>query len=197
MNQPLAPAVGNALEVDAAMRVLSGQDSGRLAEMTAVLGGLSLAGAGLAADAVEGAEKIIEALSSGRAVEHFGKMIAAMGGPLRFVEEWQRFLPEATVIRELTARETGYVSAMNGEAIGLAVIGLGGGRQVESDRIESSVGLSDVVPLGTWVDKGAPLLRIHAARVDHAQAAETILRQAIVLAEDAPGIAPLIYEQVG
>ena len=197
MSQPLAPALGNALEVAEAMRVLTGQLQGNMARLCAALGGLALLGAGLAPDVEAGADAILQALRSGAAAERFGKMTAAMGGPVRFVEQWQRFLPEATVIRELPARKDGFVAAMDGEALGLAVIGLGGGRQVETDQVDPSVGLSDVLPLGTRVTKGDPLLRIHAARVDHAQAAETAITRAITLA-DAPGdTPPLIYEQVG
>ena len=197
MNQPLAPAIGNALEVAASMRVLTGEKTGNLADLTAVLGGLALVTAGLADTVEAGAEQIINAIRSGRAAEKFGQMIAAMGGPLRFVEEWQRFLPEATVIREVKADRAGYVAQVDGEALGLAVIHLKGGRQVETDTIDPSVGFSDVVPLGTWVDVGDPLLRVHASRVDLAQKAEMAVRQAITLSEETPDLPPLVYEQVG
>ncbi len=197
MNQPLAPAVGNALEVDAAMQVLTGKVTGRLGDLSAALGGLALVNAGLADDVAAGAARVIEAITSGRAAEQFGRMIAALGGPVKFTDRWARFLPEATVIREVTAPHAGFVSEMDGEAMGLAVIGLGGGRQVETDRVDPAVGLSDVVPLGTWVEAGAPLMRVHAARVDHAQAADAALRRAVKLADLPLEDRPLIYEQVG
>ena len=142
-------------------------------------------------------EPAAAAIANGAAAERFGRMVAAMGGPLRFVEDWQRFLPEATVIREMTAETDGYVGAMQGEAMGLAVVAMGGGRQTEADRVDPSVGLSDVLPLGTRVRKGQPLLRIHAARVDHAQRAETALRAAIRITSEAPDLPPLLRERVG
>lgn len=197
MNQPLAPALGNGLEVACAMRVLTGQAAGPLAELSAVLGGLALAGAGLAQDEGEGAGVIRAALADGRAAERFGRMVGAMGGPLGFVERWAWFLPEATVIREFKAERAGYIVAMDGEAMGLAVIELGGGRQVESDVIEPSVGLSDIVALGTEVEAGQPLLRIHAARAEHADRAEAILRRAISIGDAAPEVPPLVHERVG
>ncbi|MEQ8895852.1 MAG: thymidine phosphorylase [Roseovarius sp.] len=197
MNQPLAPALGNGLEVACAMRVLTGQEAGPLAELSAVLGGLALAGAGLAKDEGEGAGMIRAVLADGRAVERFGRMVGAMGGPVGFVERWAWFLPEATVIREFTAEETGYIAALDGEAMGLAVIALGGGRQVESDGIEPSVGLSDILPLGAEVEAGQPVLRIHAARAEHADRAEAILRKAITIGDAAPELPSLVHERVG
>jgi len=196
MDQPLAPAAGNALEVAEAMQVLTGLVHGPLAELSAVLGGLILAQAGLARDAEEGAGMVLGSIADGRAAERFGRMVAAQGGPVRFVEDWQKLLPEATVIREVTAPQAGYVCAIDGIALGLAVVGLGGGRQVETDRIDPAVGISDVVRLGDRVEAGQPLLRLHAARIDQADRAEAALRAAIHIADRAPDVAPLILEQV-
>lgn len=197
MNQPLAPALGNGLEVACAMRVLTGQEEGPLGRLTAVLGGMALAGAGLVEDAAAGEAKIRAVLADGRAAERFGKMVGAMGGPLGFVERWAWFLPEATVIREFKADQAGYIAAMDGETMGLAVIELGGGRQVESDVIEPSVGLSDILPLGAEVAEGQPVLRIHAARAEHADRAEAMLRRAITIGASAPEVPPLVHERVG
>jgi thymidine phosphorylase len=197
MNQPLAPEAGNALEVAASMRVLTGQVTGPLHDLTAVLGGLALAEAGLAADLEAGAAAIADAIADGRAAETFGRMVAAQGGPVRFVEDWARFLPEANVIREISAERAGFVSAMDVHALGLIVVGLGGGRQVEGDRVNPSVGLSDIAPLGTWVEKGQPLARVHAVREAQATEAVASLRRAVTLAENAPVVPDLIRERIG
>jgi len=197
MSQPLAPAAGNALEVAEAMRVLCAAGDGRLAELTVVLGGMALGDAGLAASREEGEEALRKVLGDGRAAECFGRMIAAMGGPTGFVETWEQVLPAAPVIRDLLAPRAGYVRAMNGEAMGLAVIGLGGGRQVETDAVDPAVGLDRVVPLGSRVEAGAPLLRIHAARQDQADRAAAALLQAIEIGEAAPDLPPLVHERLG
>lgn len=196
MNQPLAPALGNALEVAACMEVLAGQKGGPLADLSIALGGVLLANAGLAPDVDAGAAKMVEVLQNGRAAEQFGRMVSAMGGPVQFVENWQRFLPEATVIREVPAPESGFVTSMNGEALGLAVVALGGGRQVESDVVDPSVGFSEVVALGARVAKGQPLLRIHAAREEHARAAAQAALSAITIAATAPDLPPLVHERI-
>lgn len=197
MSQPLAPAAGNALEVAEAMRVLGGAVDGRLAELTVVLGGIALGDAGLAESRKAGQAALRRVLSDGRAAECFGRMIAAMGGPAGFVEGWERMLPEAPVIRDLPAPRAGFVRAMDGEAMGLAVIGLGGGRQVETDAVDPAVGLDRVVPLGAWVEAGAPLLRIHAATPDQAARAAAALSDAIEIGEAAPDPSPLVHDRLG
>ena len=196
MSQPLVPSLGNALEVAEVMRVLTGTAQGPMVEICAALGGDLLALAGVAKDADDGARRIRAAIADGRAADHFGGMIAAQGGPLRFVEDWARFLPEATVIREVTARDSGYITAIDGEALGLAVVALGGGRQVESDLVDPAVGLSSVLPLGARVEKGQPILRIHAAREEAARRAEETVRAAITVSDAEPVLPPLIHDRI-
>ncbi|WP_299550532.1 thymidine phosphorylase [uncultured Tateyamaria sp.] len=197
MSQPLAPALGNALEVAEAMRTLTGPAQGPLVEISAALGGVLLTNGGLVDDVQAGADAIVAAISDGRAAERFGTMIAAMGGPLQFVENWSRFLPEATVIREINARAPGHVCAIDGEALGLAVVDLGGGRKAEGDVINPAVGLSDVARLGSKLSKGQPLCVIHAARPADADRAEAAVRRAITIGRQARDVPDLIAERIG
>ncbi len=194
MDQPLAPALGNALEVAEVMATLAGQP-GRLADLTAALGGELLALSGLAQNLEAGTAKIHAVVASGQAAEAFGRMVYAMGGPVEFVDNWARFLPEAPVIREVPAPVAGRVSAIEGETLGLAVVGLGGGRQVESDVVNPAVGLSDVVSLGDTVAKGQPLARVHAARETQADAAVAAVQAAITLTGPVAE-APLVLERI-
>ena len=197
MSQPLAANIGNALEVVSSMEVLCDGAKGPLRDLSVALGGILLESSGLAGDAEAGAAQMERALASGAAAERFGQMVAMMGGPLRFAEDWRRFLPEAPVIREVVAPEAGYIAAMEGEALGLAVVALGGGRQVESDKVDPAVGLSDMVRIGGWVEKGAPICRVHAAQENAAEAAEAAVLRAIVIAAEAPEKPELILERVG
>jgi thymidine phosphorylase len=197
MNQPLAPSLGNALEVSEVMAVLTAGDTDApLSQISAALGGVLLAGAGLAADADAGAAQIVQAIRSGHAAERFGKMIAAMGGPVHFVENHARFLPEATVIREVGAGKSGTLRAIDGEALGRVVVALGGGRAVESDVVDPAVGLSGVLRLGDKVTKGQPLAVIHAARPDQADRAEAAVRAAFTLGAQAVKTPALIHARV-
>lgn len=197
MSQPVARSLGNALEVVEVMRVLTAKASGPLVELSAALGGVLLADAGLADDVQAGADAIQSAILDGRAAEHFGRMVSALGGPVHFVENWSRFLPEANVIREVAAPIDGHVIDIDGEALGLAVVALGGGRQVESDAIDPSVGLTHVARLGQVVRKGQPLCVVHAARPDAAEKALRAVRAAITVSpEPASRLPALIHDRV-
>lgn len=197
MNQPLAPALGNALEVIEIMEVLCNGKGGPLADLSVSLGSALLTNAGLVDDAEEGIVKMTSVIADGRAAEVFGRMVSAMGGPVGFTDSWRRFLPEAPVIREVTAPADGYVTGIDGESLGLSVVGLGGGRQVEGARIDPAVGVSDVVRIGCKVRKGQPLLRIHAAREAAAIRAEQGILAAIHIGQTVPKPLPLIYERIG
>lgn len=196
MNAPLAPALGNALEVAEVMKILSGAVRGPLYELSLALGAQLLFSAGQASSEDGAREALSNAIASGRAAERFGKMIAAMGGPLGFVDTPERYLPEAPVIREVPAQSDGYISAIDGEALGLAVVALGGGRQVESDLVDPAVGLSEVAVLGAKVAKGQPLARIHAAREGQADRAAKTIQAAIMISQTAPARQVLVREVI-
>ncbi|ATG39226.1 thymidine phosphorylase [Phaeobacter piscinae] len=198
MNQPLAPALGNALEVAEVMRVLTGVSgqSCALAGLTAAQGGVLLAHGGLAADAEVGAAMIRKAIASGAVAERFARMVAAMGGPGDFAETWQSILPTAPVQRGIKVEQAGYVSAIDGEALGLAVVQLGGGRMIESDVVDPAVGLSELAPLGRKLSAGDQLGIVHAADEAAADVAEARLRAAYQLSEAAPEVPPLIYKRI-
>ncbi len=197
MNQPLAPALGNALEVAEVMKVLTGVTEGPLVQISAALGGVVLADANLVEDVQQGADKVVDAIRGGQCAERFGRMLAAVGGPLAFVENWERFLPEPNVILEVSASEEGFVTAIDGEALGLAVVALGGGRQVESDVIDPSVGLSGLVRLGDKVARGQALAVVHAGREDAARRAEAAVRNAITIGSQPVRVPEFIHERVG
>ncbi len=196
MNQPIASALGNGLEVAEVMRALTEGKPCPLTEITAALGAVLLVLAGLAQDEEAGVAQMTEVLLNGAAAARFGRMVAAQGGPADFASHWARYLPVAPVIREVLAPRSGYVAAMNGEELGLAVVRLGGGRMVEGDVVDPAVGLSDLVRLGQWVAQGETLARVHAARETAAVEAEATLLQALTLTADAPEVPALIYERI-
>lgn len=196
MGQPLAPAAGNALEVAAVMEAFENPAAHpALAEVTVALGGEALALAGLADTADAGRVAIRRALTDGRAAERWGAMVAAQGGPADFLSRWRDHLPVAPLTRAFPAPEGGVVAAIDGRALGHAVIALGGGRRVEGDRIDPAVGLSGIVRIGDRLAAGDPLCLIHAADDAGLAAAEAELVGAIALADSATPL-PLIHERI-
>lgn len=197
MSQPLATAAGNALEVIEVMETLTGTSvNTALWDLTVALGGEALALAGLAADPKDGEGRIAEALHSGQAAEIFGQMVAAQGGPSDFVDRWPDRLPSAPVMREVPAPADGYVAAIDGEALGHAVVHLGGGRLREGDKVNPSVGLSDLAGIGEETGAGVPLAMVHAATEEAARAAVRAVQAAYRIAADLPEEPALIQKRI-
>ena len=197
MSQPLATAAGNALEVIEVMETLTGTSiNTALWDLTAALGGEALALAGLAADAADGAGRIVQALQSGAAAEVFGRMVAAQGGPADFVERWPDRLPSAFVVMEVPALEDGFVAAIDGEALGHAVVRLGGGRLREGDKLNLSVGLSDLAGLGEEAGAGVPIAMVHAGSDAAAREAVKAVQAAYRIAPIAPDEPPLVLKRI-
>ncbi len=195
MNEPLAPALGNAVEVAICMEVLAGDRAAapRLYDLTVGLCAQLLMMQG--EETTAAVEKVKTAVSSGTAMERFAQMIAALGGPPDMAHDWHTHLPKAPVVGEVTAPATGHIAAIDGEALGLAVVGLGGGRRVETDRVNPAVGLTEVVQLGAAVTRGDPLCILHAADEDTAVEAAMAVQAAITIGDPVtPG--PLVIEGI-
>ncbi len=198
MNQPLATAAGNAVEMIAVMEALTGAGVGSaLHRVTVALGGEVLALGGLAADAADGEGRVARALASGAAAEVFGRMVAQLGGPTDFVERWRDRLPAARAMVDVHPTEAGFVSAINARALGEVVVHLGGGRLVQSDRVDPVVGLSEIARIGERVDDSRPLARIHAADSAQAEAVAAEVRAAFTLTDAPVQAPPLIHERIG
>lgn len=196
MNEPLASAAGNAVEMQNAVDFLTGAHvDNRLWDVTIALGAelLSLAGV---AEGEAATDKMVTALQSGAATEKFGQMVAALGGPSDFVEKTHVYLQKSPVVREVFAKSEGFVRKIDTRSVGLAVVELGGGRRVASDTIDHSVGYSDIAGLGRRVDNGEPLAVVHAKTEEDADRAADALQRAITIGDTVPEDAPLILERI-
>ncbi len=197
MNEPLASAAGNAVEVRNAIDFLTGRAvDPRLHAVTVALGGELLVMAGLAENAKAGEARIAEALSSGRAAERFARMVVALGGPADLIEAADRHLAEAPVIREVFPEHAGTVRAIDTRAVGVAVVELGGGRIDPGDPVDPRVGYTALAGIGVKVGADRPLGLVHAADEASADRAAGRLRAACNLGEAAaPG--PVVLDRIG
>ena len=186
MDQPLARAAGNALELRAVIAVLTGGQGAALRDLSLALGAACLRLGGLA----DGAE---QALTSGAAAERFARMVAAQGGPTDLLEHPDRHLSPAPVIRAVPGH--GRVAAIDTEALGHAVVALGGGRLHAGDRIDPRVGLAEMLRIGDEAGPDRPLALVHAASQSAAEAAIATIQSAYLMG-DGPAPGPLIRSEV-
>jgi thymidine phosphorylase len=195
MNQVLGRSAGNALEVQESIHFLTGADQEpRLRSLTLALAAQMLHGAGLATSLADGAALATTALDSGRAAEHFARMVAGLGGPADVLAA--PGLPAAPVQLDVPAPRTGVLAAMDTRALGLAVVALGGGRRLAGDAVDPRVGFNQVRPLGSAVQAGEALLRVHAASPADAQRACAAVCAAITLADTAAAPGPVVIDSL-
>ena len=193
MNEPLASAAGNGLEMRNAVEFLTGRHRDhRLLEVTIALAAGALELIGFTGNARHAAHS---ALSTGKATEHFSRMVALLGGPSDFVERMDSHLAPAPIVRDVFAPEAGTVTSIDTRGVGMAVVALGGGRRMPTDAIDHTVGFDRLAGLGARVDANMPLARIHARDESSAADAQARLQAAYGLGETAPKH-PLIAERI-
>jgi len=193
MNQVLGTTAGNALEIDEAVRYLRNERRDvRLDDVVLALCAEMLVVSGIEADRTAARQRCDETITSGRAAEIFGSMVAALGGPADFVDNRDAYLAKAPVVRPVHAQ--GYLTSVNTRSVGYAIIELGGGRHRVGETLDLSVGFSDVAPIGTLLDTETPLAVVHAASDADADQAEQLLLSACVLGEEPPAAAQVVTE---
>jgi thymidine phosphorylase len=160
------------------------------------LAGEMLALGDLAPSVAAGRARAEAALGDGRAAEKFARMVAALGGPNDLLEHPGRYLARAPVIKPCTAARPGHVVGMNAREVGIAVVGLGGGRSHADDAIDPSVGFTEFIEVGTRVRTGSPLCLVHAATEADADEAIARLRKAIRIGEPAPPPRPVVIDRI-
>ncbi len=197
MNQCLASSAGNAIEVREAVHFLAGGPrNSRLEKVVFALASELLQSGGLAASQAEADGALRSALDSGRAAEHFGRMVEALGGPPDLLERAEALLPLAPVTMPVPARRPGVVSAIDTRELGMTVVRLGGGRRDPAQGIDHRVGLGDIAALGTAVETGNPLAIVHGASEGETSRAAAELQAAFTIGESAPEPHPVIHERV-
>jgi thymidine phosphorylase len=193
MDEPLAKCAGNALEVLHAVRFLKNElaDS-RVHEVTVRLGMELLVATKLAASSDEARKRLESALTSGKAVEIFGTMVAALGGPKDFMVAPEKYLRAAPIIKPVYADLDGTVTSIATRDLGLAVIELGGGRRRAEDKIDHAVGLDNLLGKNFHADINTPLATVHAADEASFARASAIVKAAYRIGGPAIELPPIL-----
>ncbi|MBR4111179.1 MAG: pyrimidine-nucleoside phosphorylase [Clostridia bacterium] len=161
MNQPLGRFCGNALEVKEAIDVLSGKGEPDVVEVCCVLGAYMLKMAGKGDNIVTNMRLIQNQIDNGEGLNKFKELIQRQWGDSRVIDE-PEMITTAKYKIPVEAKASGYVSAIEAKNIGQAVVNIGGGRFKKEDEIDYAVGIEVLKKIGDTVEKGEPILYIHA-----------------------------------
>ncbi len=201
MNEVLGTTAGNAVEVREAIACLAGEGGPdarepRLHEVTMALSAELLVTGGLFASVADARAACERALGSGEAAERFARMVAALGGPADLLEHPDAYLPLPEVTLAVHPARAGFVAAEDARAIGLAIVGMGGGRERADQPIDHAVGFTRVAPIGASVGPECPLSLVHARSAAQAEAAAAQVRAAITVADEPPAPGPVVLERI-
>lgn len=163
MSQPLGFAIGNALEVKEAIETLQGKGPKDLTDLVLTLGSQMVILANKAKTTEEAKAMLLEAINSGKALAKFKDFLINQGGDASIVDDLSK-LPQAKYKIELPAKQSGYISKMVADEIGVASMILGAGRATKEDVIDLAVGLVLHKKVGDKIEEGESILTIYSNR---------------------------------
>lgn len=191
MSQPLGEAIGNSLEVVEAIETLQGEGPADLLEMCYVLGSQMVVLAKKADTLVAARQMLEESLTSGKALAKFKEMIQNQGGDVTVVDHPERLLSAAYQI-PVFAKQTGVVTKLVANELGIAAMMLGAGRKTKDEAIDHAVGLKLHKKIGEEVAVGETLLTIYSNTTEVAEVVALI--EANIEIGDTSKEPPLIHE---
>ncbi len=196
MNQPLGLAVGNALEVQEAVELLSNEiaEGDPLYEVCMLLGSQMLQMAEIAADDAQARAMLKAHIEDGSGLKHLQRMFELLGGDASYVNvEGMRKLVAVKRLEDLTADSDGYVTSMDAEKIGTAAQMLGAGRATKEDKVDPAVGLKMHVRVGYPIRKGDILCTLYINKEDGVEDAKRLLKEAIHITDGPVETEPMVY----
>ena len=195
MDMPLGRKIGNALEVQEAVEVLSGKGDHRLRSLCLELSA-NMVYLGRQAETMEGARaKAVEAVRSGGALEKLRQMAEAQGGDPSYITNPEKFTISPACV-EIAAPQGGYITRLDAEGCGLAAVELGAGRETKESPIDPGAGIILMKNKGDRVEKGQPIARLYAQSEALCRRGEERFFQALEVGPQAPQTGPMILDRV-
>ncbi|WP_124039354.1 thymidine phosphorylase [Neoactinobaculum massilliense] len=183
MNVPLGRAIGNALEIEETLDILSGHGPADLTEEITLFARRMLEVSGIQADPAA-------ALKDGRAMATWRAMVRAQGG------DPDAPLPRAARTQDVLAQKDGFITRMDALALGTASWRLGAGRARKEDPVQAGAGIQIRRTYGEYVHAGEPILTLHTDTPERFDAAIDAIASGLEIGPEAPAPRTLIYEEV-
>jgi thymidine phosphorylase len=184
MSTPLGRKIGNSLEVEESVEVLSGGGPSDVIAITVELAREMLAHSGLCdVDPLEN-------LQNGKAMDKWREMISAQGG------NPAAELPKAKHSQVVVAENSGFISKLDALSVGIASWRLGAGRERKEDSVQFGAGVELHAQLGERIEKGQPLMTLFTDTPEKFARAQDALVGAVEYSENAPSDRKFILGKV-
>ncbi len=184
MSTPLGRKIGNSLEVEESVEVLSGGGPEDVVSLTVELAREMLTLAGVTD--VDPSEN----LANGKALDVWRKMISAQGG------DPDAALPKADDWHVIRASESGYVWELDALGIGVASWRLGAGRERKEDAVQFGAGIELHAQIGDKVSAGDPVMTLYTETPERFERAIALAEEAVTIQDQKPAERKLILGKV-
>lgn len=196
MNQPLGFAVGNALEIMEVSQTLQNSGPIDLTRLSLELAARMIYLAKITPTLDAARELAQTKLLDGSGYRKLKDVITAQGGNALVLDRFD-LLPNATGMREIVTPRAGYVSVIDAEGVGKAVVMIGGGRNTVDDTIDHAVGIILEVKVGQKVDAGAVLCRLYHTSETNLDEAADVVEDSFRISSNPPEQREILLEVVG
>lgn len=184
MSTPLGFKIGNALEVEESVEVLTGGGPKDVVELTVELAKEMLMHVG-----ITGVDPT-ENLNNGKAMDIWRKMITAQGGdldaPMAKAKEWHT----------IRASSSGFVFQLDALALGVSSWRLGAGRERKEDAVQFGAGIELHHQVGDEVAAGDALMTLYTDTPEKFERAIEIAESGISISEAMPAERKLILGKI-
>lgn len=196
MNEPLGMTVGNALEINECIDLLEGKEIRDLLDITLYLGAIMLKVAGMEDDIDESIQKLKGLIKDGSALKKFKEMVDFQGGNPAIVER-RTLLPHSCLSLEITSEKDGYINSIDAEAVGIASMMLGAGRERIDSEIDHSAGIVFEKKVGDFIRKGEVICTFCTSYEEAIIKAKRLVIDAINIKDSPPEKRDLIIDIIG
>lgn len=191
--EPLGYSIGNALEIQEVIEVLSNRGPKDLRELCLRLGAQMLKIGEIESDITKGREILEEVLANGKALDKLKELVVNQGGDVSVIEDTSLFTI-ASIKHDVKAIEEGYVYELDAEKVGISSLIAGAGRETKDDTIDYGAGIILKKKMGDYINKGDIIATIYTSDESKISESENMLLSAYIVKDEKPRIEDIIYK---
>ena len=198
MDAPLGFSIGNRVEVREVAGLLQNNPhtEPRLRRLVCALAGAGFVVAGVTPTWDAGQTLAARQIESGAAWAKLVEIVEAQGGDAHFLHDAAK-PPLPRVTWDVKATQSGFVTRLDAQAIGLAAMRLGAGRATKEDHIDPTAGVVLRETVGRPIAAGSVLATLYMSSEDAAHEAADAVQAAFTVSPDPVPDEPLICETLG
>lgn len=191
--EPLGYAIGNALELQEVIDVLSNKGPKDLRELCLRLGAQMLKLGGVEDDTAKGRKILEEVLKNEKALDKLKELVINQGGDVNVIEDKNLFTI-ADISYDVKSVEEGYVYELDAEKVGISSLLLGAGRETKDDAIDYGAGIVLKKKMGDYVHIGDVIATIYTSDKNKINESEEKLLSAYIIKDKKPVVDDIIYK---